>query len=305
MILELIKKDLLSTKHNAIYDYKFQTNLRDAPWYDWLDHAKYFECRDFYLYTIDCWIRSTKLNAINDLSRFTEQDLIIGTTQTFDEAYFEYKDKNFRIFRGEYGYHARIVCNEFLDDTDGNYKELYKGDWIIISLPFCGTGDIHKHWNTLLDDALEKDVPVVVDCAWFGTCRDMNFDFSHPAITSISFSLSKGIGLGNMRSGIRYSNNYKMNLPIAQQNLYNHLVLVSAQIGIHQMQTFSSDFTPDKYYDAYLETCKKVGLTPTKCMHVAMAPDEKIWDPFLIDGLYRKVGVRQLVKEVYQGNIKW
>ena len=33
---QLIEKDLISSKkHNAIYDYFFQTTLRDAPWYEW------------------------------------------------------------------------------------------------------------------------------------------------------------------------------------------------------------------------------------------------------------------------------
>jgi len=303
-INELIEKGLISNRHAAIYDYKFQTNMRDAPWYNWLDKSGYFECKDEYLKTIHNWINSTSLNSVLELDRFKYRDLIVGTTQTFDEAYYEHASKRLRVFRGEYAYHSRAFRNiSFLDSVNGNYLRLGKHEWVIISLPFCGDGTTHKHMNTMLDDALENNVPVVVDCAWFGTCRDMIFDFSHPAITSVSFSLSKGIGLGNMRSGIRYSNNENRNLPIAQQNLYNHLVLIAAQVGIHQMNTFSPDFTPSKYYEAYQHMCKKIDLIPTNCLHIAMAPEDNIWNQFLIDGIYRKIGIRNLVKEVYKGNI--
>lgn len=304
LINDLIKQGLLSTNHASIYDYAFQTNLRDAPWSEWLDQPGYFKCKDEYLRTIHDWINSTRLNSISGLNKFKYRDLIVGTTQTFDEAYHEYASKKLRTFRGEYAYHSRIFKNNsFLDSLNGDYVRLEKNEWVIISLPFCGNGITHKHMNKMLDDALENNIPVIIDCAWFGTCRDMLFDFSHPSIVSVSFSLSKGIGLGNMRSGIRYSNNKNRNLPIAQQNLYNHLVLVSAQLGIHQMNAFSPDFIPNKYHDAYQHMCKKIDLIPTNCLHIAMALEDNIWDQFLIDRIYKKVGVRNLVKEVYKGNI--
>lgn len=305
LIKKLINDGLLSKTHQSIYDYVFQTNMRDAPWYEWLNNSGYFECQDEYISTIQKWIHSTTLNTIAGLDRFEFKDLIIGTTQTFDEAYYEYAAKRLRVFRGEYAYHKRAFSDvTFLDNEQGEYIGLQSNEWCIISIPFCGNGATHKHMNRMLDDALNKNVPVIIDCAWFGTCRDVDFDFTHPAITSVSFSLSKGIGLGNMRSGIRYSNNKNRNLPIAQQNLYNHLVLISAQIGIHQMNVFSPDFIANKYYDAYNKICERFGLLPTNCLHVVIAPEGNIWSQFLIDGLYRKIGVRKLVKEIYNGNIQ-
>jgi len=121
IIKELIKKDLLTKNQRAIYDYKFQINMRDAPWYEWLDKSGYFECRDEYINTIDTWIKSTKLNTISGLENFKYKDMVAGTTQVFDEAYFEYSNKRLRIFRGEYGYHQRVFKNiEFLDNNCSN-----------------------------------------------------------------------------------------------------------------------------------------------------------------------------------------
>lgn len=301
MINELIEKKLLTKEQRAIYDYKFQTNMRDAPWNEWLDQSGFFECKDEYLKEIDNWIKSTKNNSVDGLDNFPIKDLTVGTTQTFDEAYFLYSNKCLRIFRGEYTYHRRVFPNvEFLDDEEGNLKEIYPHDWIIISLPFCGIGNEHPLMNKVLDKAGELNIPVIVDCAWFGTCKDINFNFNHPAITHVCFSLTKGLGVGHLRSGIRYSR-YNNNSIISQQNAYNHLVLVTAQIGLHQMKSFSPDFIIDKYYSSYLEICSKLNLHPTKCAHIALAPEGDPWDNFINDGLYRKVGMRQLVKDYYNG----
>ena len=84
-------------------------------------------------------------------------------------------------------------------DENGNYVPVEENDWVIISYPFCGNGDIPPHFDQLQDDCLKKNVPLLLDCAWFGTCRDINIDVNHPAITEVCFSLTKGIGLGNIR----------------------------------------------------------------------------------------------------------
>ena len=116
-IEKLIDNGLLSNKHQAIYDYKFQTNIRDAPWHEWLDKPGYFECKYEYISTIQKWIHSSTLNSITGLDKFEFKDMIIGTTQTFDEAYYEYANKKLRVFRGEYAYHKRAFANvSFLDN---------------------------------------------------------------------------------------------------------------------------------------------------------------------------------------------
>ena len=300
-IKDLIRSNHISKDQHAIYDYKFQTNMRDAPWYKWLNKPGYFECKDEYITEIHKWIHSTELNTIKGLENYPIRDMIIGTTQAFDEAYYEFKGKTLRIFRGEYGYHKRIFGEnntEYLDSETGDYIGLNKNDWVILSQPFCGTGEECEHLYTMLDDALEKNVPVLIDCAWLGTCKDINFDFRHPAITYVCFSISKGIGLGNMRSGIRYSRKRNEGI-INFQNDYNHLVLISAQIGIHQMKTFSPDFIPNKYYNAYIEVCKDLDVKSTKCMHMAIAPFGEYWNEF-INGRLNKIGIRKLVKEKYK-----
>jgi sulfatase maturation enzyme AslB (radical SAM superfamily) len=243
------------------------------------------------------------MNTVKGLTRFQHRDMINGTTQAFDEAYYRYSNRRLRILRGEYGYHKRVVKNfVFLDDENGNYIPLEDNDWVITSYPFCGNGSLPPHFETLQNDCLEKNIPLLLDCAWFGTCRDITIDVYHPSITEVCFSLTKGIGLGNIRSGIRYSN-YDDDLPIRQQNNYNHLPLGAAQVGIWQMKEFSADFIPEKYSNMYDHVCTINGLTQTNCMMIAMLDKKhEQYNDYLIDQVYSKVGIREAIKKQRQTN---
>ena len=85
---DLIDNNLLRNKHNAVYDYEFKEALRDAPWKEWLSEDTYFECKDEYLEKINAWLHNTDNNSLKGLDNFKQHDLIHGTTQVFDEAYY-------------------------------------------------------------------------------------------------------------------------------------------------------------------------------------------------------------------------
>lgn len=300
-IEQLLADNLVQTRHNAVYDYAFQKALAAAPWQQWLSEPGYFEVAELYKSTITDWIQTNSCNSVTGIRRFKHRDLINGTTQAFDEAYYRYKTLRLRTRRGEYAYHKRVVTNSvFLED-----EPLQRGDWIILSWPFCGTGDNPKDITVLLDSALDLDVPVLIDCAWYGTCRDIHIDLTHPAITEAAFSLTKSTGTGNIRSGVRYSN-YEDNLPIRQQNNYNHLVLGAAQIGLWMMQHFPSDWQAVQYTSRQQKLCDALGVTASKCVHIALADGSAEWHKqFLIDGAYYKLGLKDALKAVRKNQLTW
>ena len=276
---------LFNKRHNAIYDPEYQDHLKKAPWESWLSQSNYFDVVEEYIEAFVHWIYSSKNNQLSDAcqlssKRYTRKDIVVGTTQSFDEAYLRYHNRRLRLFRGEYAYHWRCYKNfAWLDqslktDSEGSWAEpLESGDWVIVSHPFCGSGREHPRLKELLEKCVEKDIPVVMDCAWFGTCFDLKFDLDHPAITEVSFSLSKGIGLGFMRTGIRFSSYSSSDEgPIAQQNKYKHLVLSNCQLGIYQMEKFSPDWQTNKYLNWYKELCVKYSLLETKCLHISRLP---------------------------------
>ena len=301
--------DILFTKrHNAIYDPEYQKHLKKAPWEEWLSQNNYFDVVEEYISVFIDWIYSSRKNTVSqDLKeKYFRKDITVGTTQTFDEAYFRYAGRRLRLFRGEYAYHRRCYPNWlWLDQAAKQNHEwgtaLDSKDWVIVSHPFCGTGGEHPKLKELLDQCEKKNVPVLMDCAWFGTCFGLNFDFSHPAIKAVAFSLSKGIGLGSMRTGLRFSSYQEENMPIAQQNRYKHLVLSNCQIGIYQMKRFNSDFIFNKYFHWYEKLCKSYGMKAVNCLHVSLLPSYNEYaGHFLVDESYSKVGVREALKAIRQ-----
>jgi len=290
----------ISKKTNSVFDPLFTKAQTHVPWKEWFENSdRPLDCREEYLKTIHEWIGKTQRNCVFGLDRFTERHLINGTTQTFDETYMKYAGKRLRFFPGEYAYHRRVFSNyAFIDDDNPTLED---GDWVIVSAPHCTLGDTHPKMWEMMDRALEKNVPVIVDCAYFGTCSGVIIDVTHPAIESVSFSLTKGLGMGDIRSGIRYSNIRDTN-PICQQNEYNHTILSAAKIGLWMMSHFGPDFIPNKYIDMQKSLCSEVGIQPTKCMHLALG-DASRWPDHIIDGKYYRLGIRELIKARRKGEI--
>lgn len=293
----LISEGMVSNKTNAIYDPMFWELFRTIPWQEWFSvDGDPLSCRQQYLDTYEWYLGNMKLNKISGLDRFKQRHLINGTTQAFDEAYHRYAHRRLRIYRGEYAYHKRVVPGfVYIED-----EPIRRGDYVIVSVPHCTTGDVPVGFYDMLDACAARYVPVIVDCAYIGTCADVMFSVDHPAIESVSFSLTKGTGTGHIRSGVRYSD-IDDDMPIAQQNKYDHTVLGAAKVGMWFMRNLNSpDFIPERYREAQLSACSDAGLSPTKCMHLAIGGEE--WNDFNVDG-YNRVGIRNLVKSRRSGRI--
>ena len=293
----LVSNGLVSDRTNAVYDPKFMRIFKEIPWQQWFENGgDPLSCLADYIDTYSTYLSNMKLNAIHSLDRFSQRHLINGTTQTFDESYHRHFLRRLRIYKGEYAYHKRDVPNfKFIEDGP-----IMAGDYVIVSIPHCTTGDVPEDFEHLLRQCEMKDVPVIVDCAYIGTSEGVNFSVEHPSIESVSFSLTKGTGTGHIRSGIRFSN-ISDDMPIAQQNRYNHTVLGAARVGMHFMQQLSTpDYIPNIYRSHQLSACDDAGITPTKCVHIALG--DQRFSNFAVDG-YIRLGIRELVKARKQGVI--
>jgi hypothetical protein len=82
---------------------------------------------------------------------------------------------------------------------------LRSNDAVVISLPFADTGAKHTEYDWLMKQCMLKDIPVLVDCAYYGICNNIEFDFTATCITDITFSLSKTFPVANARIGIRFT----------------------------------------------------------------------------------------------------
>ena len=223
------------------------------------------------------WLDGHTLNNLSGYKEFEYKDICIGCTQYIDDLYQRCGTNGIQILENDYKYHWRLnpdIEYVTVDTLDPNRE-------LIIAMPFPYGGDVHPQMNTILDRCLELNIPVHIDGAWISCCRDITFNFAHPAITTFCISLSKG-GLGGNRIALRFSR-VRPNGAITIMNDFNMNCQSLVWMGIQFMQEFGPENFWKKYEDAYYKVCKDFNLTPTKAIHLA-----------ILNG--KPVGVRPLLR---------
>jgi hypothetical protein len=205
------------------------------------------------------WITTTKLNSVIGLEDFKYFCYSNGTTESFDKFYLKNSRRRFRCFRGEYMYHQLAWRNywpnwKFLDDDC-----LAKNDAVIISLPFADTGNRHSQFDDLIKQCELLNIPVLVDCAYFGICRDITFDVSSPCITDVVFSLSKTFPVSHARIGLRLTR-IDDDDSLFVVNKGDYVNRLGSYIGLNLINNFSPDYIVKKYRALQVEYCKHLSV---------------------------------------------
>tara|TARA_B110000503_G_C7144760_1_gene412439 strand:+ start:1700 stop:2602 length:903 start_codon:yes stop_codon:yes gene_type:complete len=217
---------------------------------------------DEYLHDYDLWIKSSISNTFTGLEDFKYRCYSNGTTEAFDKFYMKNAKRRFRCYKGEYMYHKLAWRDKF----DWQWIEdapIHKNDAVIISLPFADTGNVHTHYYDLMRKCSELGVPVLVDCAYFGACRSIQFDVAYPCITDVVFSLSKSFPVAYARIGIRYTRvDDDDTLFVYHKINYNNKI--GAALGLKYFQKFTPDYITQKYLDKQLDFCNTVDVEPSK-----------------------------------------
>ena len=216
------------------------------------------------------WLLSHKRITFNGLEKFQDRNICLGVTHQLDEVHL--MNKNVVIFDGEYQYHKRLFPNI----TTRTIETLTTGDTLIISAPFTSYDfGIHPLMPDILSKCLELKIPIHIDAAWYPCCRDIDFNIDHPAIKTVTFSLSKAFGLGMHRIGLRYSRK-PINGPIKIMNDFNYTNIADVWIGLKFIEKFGTDFWWNKYENCYNEIIQDCNnLKPSKAIHVALTADGK------------------------------
>ena len=217
---------------------------------------------DEFLYEYDQWIRSSKSNVFTGLEDFKYRCYSNGTTEAFDKFYMKNATRRFRCFKGEYMYHRLAWRDKFnwqyLEDSP-----LHKNDAVIISLPFADTGDKHVDYHELMRKCSDMSVPVLVDCAYFGACRNIHIDVAYPCITDVTFSLSKTFPVAYARIGMRYTREDDDDTMFVYHKI-NYNNKIGAAIGLKYVERFSPDYITQNYLDKQLDFCNTLGVEPSK-----------------------------------------
>ncbi len=274
------KSFLQHTRYRPMYDRAFSDLLEK------LSKDRYFSdpghLRQNFLSAFDHWLHDSKLNKISGLEAFPDRDFIIGVTHSIDDLHIVH-GAQLVTMENEYAYHKRMKP----EITERQVGSLASGDVLAFAIPSSWYGDIHPQTLEILDRCQELSIPVHVDAAWYGCLKDFHFDYSHPAIQSVSFSLSKGLGLGSHRAGVRYSKERRPG-PVTVINDFNMCIVSVMWYGIHFMKEFGSDYIQNRYGTAYSLICDKLNLRPTKAIHTAFCESSS--------GDWAPVGIRPFLR---------
>jgi hypothetical protein len=136
-------------------------------------------------------------------------------------------------------------------------------------MPFPKVGAPHPDMKEILDECVLKNIAVHIDSAWISCCRDVDFDYSHPAIRSVGISLSKGLGLGWNRIGLRWTKDTKADSIVIMNDFHmNNRAL--AMIGLHFVRNLPTDYLWLTHGNQYYKVCKDFNLIPTRSIHLAL-----------------------------------
>jgi len=194
------------------------------------------------------WVHSSK-QEVAGLPNKRKPNIVSGITDAFNQLYGMYN--KIGIHEGEYGYHNLCVD----DRTTHNLSE---ADCIVISHPFSADG---KCSHAKIEEADKLNIPIFIDCAFFGICTDIDFNFKkYKNVQSVCFSLSKAFGTGLTRVGLLYT---KDKFPCTIYNEWQYPLIASAEYHYSNMKTIGPDDLPKQYMQSQIKICKELELEPS------------------------------------------
>ena len=143
-------------------------------------------------------------------------------------------------------YHMAAWRNYFPDWKYIEEQPLAKNDAVVISFPFADTGGEHPKMKEILDQCELLGIPVLLDCAYFGICQNIEFDLTHPAITDLTFSLSKFLPVAHLRIGMRLTKEDDDD-SLLVLNKTNYTNRIGLSVGEQILQEFNLEALKSKF----------------------------------------------------------
>ena len=223
------------------------------------------------------WLLSSQNNRITGLEHYRPA-FSTGTTQGFDSFYLRHRTKKFKCLTGEYFYHLKSwISNDIEWKFIDTLEELAPGDAVVISVPFCDTGNVPVKYVDILNACEEKNIPVLVDCCYYSISSGVYLDLNYSCIDTVTFSLSKTFPVANLRIGMRYTKRSIVDGQTLHSDInYNHSF--SAWVGCELIKKFSPDYIFDRYKDKQHLVCTQLKLTPSNT--VMFASGDSSWDTY-------------------------
>jgi hypothetical protein len=231
---------------------------------DWRDRSKQQPAYiDEFVHQMPLWLTSHATNQITGLEQFVT-DFSYGTTQGFDSFYLHHHGSRMRCLVGEYFYHVRSwIANQCRWSFVTEQDPLRPGDALVLSMPFCDTGNAVRDYATLMQQCDLMGIPVLIDACYYPISSGIQLDLNHDCIKMVVFSLSKCFPVANLRIGVRFRR-----ADVSDgQSLYHDLRYInsfSAFVGQALIHKFPCDYIPTTYQYKQQKICTELGLQPSQ-----------------------------------------
>jgi hypothetical protein len=210
------------------------------------------------------FIFGSTLNTLSGIDAFSVVGIMAGCTQFIDNLYMQ---GPVQVLRGDYRYHERLGL-AYVKDVGSLIPDIP----LIIAMPFPSIGALHHDMEEILHECKIKNIAVHIDGAWISCCRDITFDFNHVAIRSVGISLSKGLGLGWNRIGLRWTKEHTID-SVSIMNDFHMQNRMPTMVASYVLDNVSSDYLWTKYGEINAKICNDFNLIPSKAIHMASKQD--------------------------------
>jgi len=251
------------------------------------------------------WIEESTNNKIT-IADFERKHLVHNTYECLHEVSWRYRRRRLRILRGEQQYLSNSFfylhfdelkpINEehkpfyrYIDSPTGKFFDLDEEDWVYISIPFFGTGELNDKTEGLLNQADLLNVPVIIDCSLMPLSSGFEINLNRPCVKEVIFTLSNNIGMQKNKVGLRVSS-YTDNdnagadgsrgtAPIQLLNSSKERLVSNLELMLTSrlLETFSMDYLYNECKDIQKEICNDFDLLPTSCVNICMIPTTGLW----------------------------
>lgn len=241
--------------------------------------------KDVYTSTFRNWIESSSYNHVLGLDAFKHSCYTAGAVDGI--ASFIHRHATSRRIRFSA---AEFIGNKIVSNHANlkyallEQEPLEKGDALVLSLPFSGTGSMHKDYFDIIQTCNLYHIPVLIDMAYFSTSYGIDVDLDQPCITDVVFSLSKCFST-SLRLGYRVTKEYHDDISQANYEL-GICNRWAVNTGVQLLETFSHDWIIERFRPIQLEVCKTLDVTPSNTLTLAIG-NEKDHSEFNRNGYIR------------------
>jgi len=280
--------------------------LDEFDFYDPEDDANNEGLYQYAIAVFTRWIKEGKNNKIT-ISGFERKDLVYTPYDCYHETSWRFRHHRLRKLRGEqqyldnsffYLHQDDLKINpiehkpyyRYIDSPTGKFFDLDEGEWVYISIPFNGNGELNDKTEGILNQADLLNIPVIIDCSLLPLAKGFNINLNRPCIKELIFPIGNSIGMQKSRVCLRISNySDKENVgadgatagvpPIQLLNNEANSFVSPTELllATKVLKTFSIDYMHNACKKHQLTICQELELIPTSCVNICMIPDDSLW----------------------------